>query len=153
MIEKIERESSSAQDAVRELGFYTARCFRRVGSNWNPQQPANFEHVSVCSFCVCLRYCECVLMAAGWRELCLSREVEELVLTRLRASELSGRMLAGVQRELVTSRNEGAGRARAIAADFIKTSGPQQLRHTKKKIIFAGFEVQLKNLVFHQLER
>ena len=62
-------------------------------------------------------------MAAEWRELCLSREVEELILARLRDSELSGNMLAGVQRELVTRRESGTGCVGEVANDFIKKSG------------------------------
>ena len=60
---------------------------------------------------------------AEWRELCLSEDVEELILTRLRGSELSARMLAGVQRELVTRREAGPGRVGEVAYDFIKSSG------------------------------
>ena len=60
---------------------------------------------------------------AEWKELCLSEEVEELILTRLQDSELSARMLAGVQRELVTRRGEAVGRVGEIAAHFIKNSG------------------------------
>ena len=60
---------------------------------------------------------------AEWRDLCLSEDVEQLILTRLHGSELSARMLAGVQRELVTRREAGPGRVGEVATDFIKNSG------------------------------
>ena len=76
-----------------------------------------------------------LLAMAEWRELCLSEDVEELILTRLHGSELSHRMLAGVQRELVTRREAGPGRVGEVAADFIKSSG--RLVAHEVNIVFA----------------
>lgn len=106
---------------------------------------------------------------AEWRDLCLSEEVEKLILDSLQGSELSGRMLAGIQRQLVTRTDEGAGLVSEVAADFIRHSGSVcvcvcvylKINSSSASLSLpislflsiTGFEVELKNLVYHQLDR
>ena len=60
---------------------------------------------------------------ASWRELCLHEDVEKLILAQVQSCELSARMLAGVQKELVSRKEAGVGRVGEVAIEFIKKSG------------------------------
>ena len=71
---------------------------------------------------------------AEWKDLCLHEDVERLILARLESCELSARMLAGVQNELVSRKEAGAGRVGEVALEFVKKSGmdstDRELAHT-----------------------
>ena len=60
---------------------------------------------------------------ADWRALCLHQDVETLILVRLQSCELSARMLAGVERELVSRKEAGVGRVGEVAVEYIRNSG------------------------------
>lgn len=60
---------------------------------------------------------------AEWRELCRHQDVERLILARLNSCRLSARMLAGVQREIVSRKETGVGLLGEVAMEFIKKSG------------------------------
>lgn len=60
---------------------------------------------------------------AEWRDLCLHRDVERLILARVNSCGLSARMLAGVQREIVTRKDAGVGRLGEVTMEYIKKSG------------------------------
>lgn len=66
---------------------------------------------------------------AEWRELCLHKDVESLILSRLKSSELLARMLAGAQREVVSRRDTDIGRLGDVVVEFIKTSGSPHRRY------------------------
>ena len=60
---------------------------------------------------------------AEWKDLCLSEDVEKLILGRIQSSGLSLCMLRGVQSELISRPDIGTGFVRAAAMEFIKKSG------------------------------
>lgn len=66
---------------------------------------------------------------AEWRELCIHEDVEKLILAHLRSDDLSSRMLAGVQRELVSRTGAGVGRVGEVAMEFIRRTGSYIASH------------------------
>ena len=66
---------------------------------------------------------------AEWRELCIHEDVEKLILAHLRSDDLSSRMLAGVQRELVSRTEAGVGRVGEVAMEFIRKTSSYIASH------------------------
>ena len=62
---------------------------------------------------------------AEWKELCLHKDVEQLILARIENSELSPSMLRGIQGELVSRPETGAGQVGEVAREYTKATGAE----------------------------